>query len=86
MILGVTVIVLISFRSAFAGLLKDHAMTVTYALTTRTPSRSSYNTSVDSTSESARSVDPNDGDRLVRLVAVLVRAQAVVCHGVARTE
>jgi hypothetical protein len=34
-ILGSAVIVMISFRSAFAGLLKDHAVTVFYVLTTR---------------------------------------------------
>jgi len=31
------------------GLLKDHAVTVSYALTTRTPPRPSYTTPMDST-------------------------------------
>jgi hypothetical protein len=43
------VIVLISFRSAFAGLLKDHAVAVFYVLTTRSSTRSPYTTSMDST-------------------------------------
>jgi hypothetical protein len=43
------VIVLISFRVAFAGLLKDHAVAVFYLLTTRSSTRSSYTTSMDST-------------------------------------
>jgi len=43
------VIVVVSFRSAFAGLLKDHAVTVFYVLTTRRSPSPSYTTSVDST-------------------------------------
>jgi len=43
------VITLISFSRTFVGLLKDHAVAVFYDLTTRTQSKSSYTTSVDST-------------------------------------
>jgi hypothetical protein len=46
-ILGVGVIVSISFRVAFAGLLKDHAVAVFYVLRTRSSTRPSYTTSMD---------------------------------------
>jgi hypothetical protein len=45
--LDVAVIVMISFSRAFSGLLKDHAVTGFYVLTTRTPSSSPYTTSID---------------------------------------
>jgi hypothetical protein len=48
-ILGLAVIVMISFRTTVEGLLKYHAVTVSYVLTTRTSSRPSYTTSVDLT-------------------------------------
>jgi hypothetical protein len=41
---------MISFRATMRGLLKDHAVTVFYVLTTRLSTRSSYTTSLDSTS------------------------------------
>jgi hypothetical protein len=45
------VIVLISFRVAIAGLLKDHAMAAAYVLTTRSSTRSPYTTPMDSTQQ-----------------------------------
>ena len=46
---------LISF-SDFAGLLKDHAVAVLYVLTTRSSTRPSHTTSMDSTGTGAREV------------------------------
>jgi len=40
---------MISFRTTVEGLLKDHAVTVSYVLTTRASPRPSYTTPVDST-------------------------------------
>ena len=43
------VIVSISFRVPSQGLLKDHAVAVSYALTTRMPPKPSYTATMDST-------------------------------------
>jgi len=51
----VTVIAWSSFRVLSPGLLKDHAVTVSYALTTRTPPRPSYTAPMDSTGGRAHS-------------------------------
>jgi hypothetical protein len=50
LILGLTVIVWFSFSSTVRGLLKDHAVAVSNALTTRWSPRPSHTTSMDSTS------------------------------------
>ena len=65
-ILGVAVIVMISFKATAEGLLKDHAVAVSYILTTRSSPRTPYTTSLDSTASlSLPSSSMTDRDALL---------------------